>query len=98
MDDDKMKTDNEEIGDQEQEDGTTESACDRQPLSIENLVYFCLRGRGRRSTHKRRHSEGEGADNRPSRRTVLKAGEMQTMQREARPEEARLWGDRTSSA
>ena len=76
---DTEETDNEEIGDQEQEEEhqkarATASAdiSSRREVEDHNLTHIpfrswrdnCLRGRGRRSAHKRRHSEGDRVDNR----------------------------------
>ena len=75
MDEDKEETDNEEIGDAEQEEEHQEARAmaspnipSRREVEDHNLTHIPFRswcrGRGRRSAHKRRHSEGEGADNR----------------------------------
>ena len=74
MDKDKEETDNDEMGDEEQEEEHQKARAvaspdlpSRREAEDHNLTHIpfrswcnrCLRGRGRRSAHKRRHTKGE---------------------------------------
>ena len=91
MDEDKEKTDSKEIGDDEEQEEEHQKARamaspdspSRREVEDHNLTHipfrsWCnhwLRGRGRKGAHKRRHSEGEGADNRAVTDYVYLTGE-----------------------
>ena len=90
MDDDKEENTNEESRYEEQEEEHQKERAIASPdIQSRSWCTHCLRGRGRRSAHKRRHNEGEGGTVLITYTSLKKLMRRRDTEEQGRPEEAR---------